>query len=260
MRSSSRIRLMAGVAAVLALCVAPAMAVPVGTEILLDFNNFDTAPGTSYGQWNTVASPGSGYSLALVDLSGTGTGITLNITDDFGGTTNTATNDGWTDVAVPWVDARALDDYFYVRDTGGGTDHNPTAQVVFAGLESDKTYTFDLIGNRNGAAPREADYYVNGLDSGNGNSQGYDAKTDGYDNHVVMTWTAVAPVYNAGSDTWQITLDVQKDLLAADGEFGYISAGRITVAEPVPEPATLGLLALGGLAIAGGAVRRRRQG
>jgi hypothetical protein len=224
-------------------------------EVLIDFNDADTAPGTTYGQWNTIADGETTTSQALVDLDGDGTGITLNITDDF---VDSDIDDGgeWTDTAHPWVDAQALGDYLYLN--WYQSDGNRTGQIVFTGLDQNSLYTFDLIGSRNTGANRSGDYKINGEFSDNdpldpGYSDDYNARYDGYDEHGVMTWADVAPVYNAGSDAWEITLDAG----ANSGDYAYLSAGRITVL--VPEPATLGLLALGGL-MGLTAMRRRRRG
>jgi hypothetical protein len=226
-------------------------------EILIDFNNADTAPGTTYGQWNTIADADTTTSEALVDLDGDSTGITLNITNSF--EDSHAVNQGeWTDVAHPWVDAQALGDYFTLNDYHSSGDE--TGQIVFTGLDQNSLYTFDLIGSKEpgGLGSREGDYKINGEFSDNdasdpGYSDNYHAANDGYNNHAVMTWADVAPVYNAGSDAWEITLDME----ARYKHIAYLSAGRITF--PVPEPATLTLLGVGGLVLAGPAIRRLRR-
>lgn len=106
--------------------------------------------------WNNITNPASGVVYNLVNSNSASTGISIAITDDFLGSSNTNTAAVSETLKFP---STAISDFFY-----GGTT-NPTAGLLLTNLFVDKEYTIKLFASRN-ASPadnRQTTYTVNGL-------------------------------------------------------------------------------------------------
>ena len=193
----------------------------------------NSVTGNPGGNWNTLASA-SGSIANLTDYAtGSGSGVSLAVTDSFGGPGNTDAGQ-WTGAPVfrSWIDPKATNDYHYVQNP------NLTGQITFAGagLDPTKTYRVEILGSRSFAGT-DGTFEVGGRLSDNLNSNLYSAYYDGYQAHEVMTWRDVKAVGG------QIVLDAFN---ASPSVATYLSAIRIT---DQPQPQTI-LLDLGGSGIA----------
>ena len=206
------------VTALLAALVATVGTPAYALDIRVDFAADHTGPS---GSWNTVSvasSPG-GDIANLVDYgTGSGTGISLSVTDAFGDMGMIAGN-AW--AAPPtfrsWIDPAATRDSFYTRMS----DH-PTGQITLSGLDDGQTYRVEVIGSRGDPTSRKGDFRVNSDYSDSRNSDGYDAYYDGHQDHTTMFWRSVTP---SGGE-------IQLDIEPHASQHGYLSAMRITEAPP----------------------------
>jgi hypothetical protein len=212
---------------VLAAAVAIAAAFAVSNcagaiDIRVDFNDALAAPTN----WNLVSSPSVGSSVAdLIDFStGASTGISAVIHDNFGDSSATETVWNAPPAYRPWIDVQANQDYFFVRATLGGEVDNPTGGVTFSGLDPTKTYRVELVGSRDYSSSSSRYFHAiaNGMFSDDSNSDSFNAKTQGYDGHQVMTWRQVT----APDGELVVSLDTDT------GQHGYINALRLTEAPP----------------------------
>lgn len=209
-----------------------AQAVPV-MDLRVDFNNAAASPGTG---WNTVASTAT--DLALVDFNtGVATAVTLTTSASpatYNWSKATTTNHWIAENEGPsWLDEskNAAKDHIYLG-------WNIAGYLTFKNLDPTQLYTIEIISSFNGTYTAALPFYVNGA-----NKQTWNPKTQGYDTGGWLTWTDIAPDANN-----QIVVQVADT--GGHAYNAYVNAIRITA---VPEPATLALLALGGLL----AVRRR---
>lgn len=166
------------------------------------------------------------------------TGITV----DFAGSINDSGSGTNHQGAYP-IDA--AEDYFFTNTSTGAVSSSITLEgltgpaydiVIYASIATD-----------GGLGLRIGDYTVNGAFSDGGVSDDFDPFVDGFTNGTVMTWTNVTPI--AG----EITVEINVPAPATSVNTAVINALEFSV---IPEPASLSLLAAGGLLIAG---RRRRH-
>lgn len=187
-------------------------------DIRIDFAA-NSITGNPSGNWNTLSSP-SGSIANLTDfLTGLASGVSLTVTDSLLGP-GAADAGQWTGTPAfrPWIDPVATNDYHFLQNL------DLTGRIVLAGagIDPNKTYRVEILGNRAGAAGnRTGDYRVGGLYSDNLNSDNYDALVHGFTAHQVMTWASVRP------QGGQIVLDL--DTTAASIAL-YLSAMRLTEA------------------------------
>lgn len=195
--------------------------------ILVDFGTASASP-TLGGTWNELAVSGSG-SVELDDSSGTGSGATLSWTG-FG--TGIATQGAW-GADVLWVDADATADTFH---TVGSTSTDSI--VTIAGL-APGNYSLDLVASRSQgpAEARVSDYRLNGVFADSiPNGDDFNANTDGYIAQSILTWNSVS-LDSSGN----LVLTIDEPV----SSFGYLTALRISEANPVPEPSTFLLAGCG---------------
>lgn len=225
--------------------IASAAAPATGMSLLIDFGAAGAGnPGTTASpdingnSWNNFV-PGGFYSL--VDTLGNMSGIGLSAT------TGVATNNpgGLTTPSVALLGdlaiASATQDYIFVSA-------GATAGFKLDGLDPTKTYDLGLFGTRATTATRETSYVVTGgagpLSTSlvtSGDNIGSDGMYDGNDDTIANV-LGVTP-----NGDGEILIDVS----VLQGNFGYLGAMSIQV---VPAPASLALIAIGGIA----AGRRRR--
>lgn len=219
--------------------------------ILINFGGIAGSPDSGgdgvLTNWNTVAGrdydtkpafdplaageviDSDGVTVAGVSISGTTTSGWYGTST---GNSGTYPGDG-VSTAPAWLDLDAIEVVEW--DSGGGVT------VLIEGLAG-SAYQVDVVAVRSssGTTTREQSYWVNGARA-DGISGDWNAYSQGWEAGGVMTWASVAP--SEGTLTLS-TGDGQ-------GNNSYLAAARITL---VPEPATLSLLGLGGLAM----LRRRR--
>ncbi|MEX0775412.1 MAG: PEP-CTERM sorting domain-containing protein [Phycisphaeraceae bacterium] len=146
------------------------------------------------------------------------------------------------------------------------SDTGTSSTLKFTGLNAGAKYTVEiLVVQINNSGTHRADYKVNGAfgDAGATSDLGgfqFQARDDGasnlstsspdpYGSGKIMKWTAVSPV----SGELVLTGAAVSTFIA--GQIPY-SVIRLTEIAPVPEPATIGLLAIGGAMML---PRRRRN-
>ena len=139
----------------------------------------------------------------------------------------------------------ATRDFFYTQGTNVGT-------IVFSDLNPTTTYNLELYGTRDNTEIRTTLYTATG---GTGVPQTATLQTSGAgagangatgNNNTIVALNGLTPTA-AGL----LSLTVQTN----NGTFGYIGSAALTDTSAVPEPASLGLLGLGGLSL----IRRRRR-
>ena len=143
----------------------------------------------------------------------------------------------------------ATGDYFFT-EVGGNPALNNYSELKLAGLNPNATYDLRMFGTRATDSDRVTRYEVtdaNGMTNLTLQTSGAGIGDGGYNgnNDTIVGLTGLIPDGNS-----EITIGVR----AIEGNFGYIGLLDITE-NVVPEPASLALLGLGGLAFA--AVRRR---
>lgn len=208
------------------------LAAPAQT-IFIDFGTNST--GTS--GWNNVSSTSVMASAAsLTDFdSKTASGITYQITDDFG-SLSTQTGSSFGDFPTT-----STNDFFFGQNT------NPGAAITFAGFDTNTFYTFTFVSYRNatGSDDRSTEFTLNGLTTAG-------VATNSLNNLTTVSITAIRPDENG-----VIVLDIGKAAANTNSNgYFYLNAMKIEVAQ-VPEPGSAAALA-GLFAVAAVALKRRR--
>jgi hypothetical protein len=190
----------------------------------------------STANWSVVGSAGGTISN-LVDASGAATGISL-AAPNFQGVNGNGT-------MTPTPPASTYFPNQVTRDSVYGSDTYPTYTLTFSGLDANTTYTFTIFASRTsaGGSNRETEYFFAG---GTSNTVYLDAAENLSD--IAIT----GQLQPDGSQ--EITLTMSKGP-NNDQSSGYFYLGGMVIeTAPIPEPATLGLLGLGALAL----IRRLR--
>ncbi len=224
--------------------VSPAAAAVMDARV--DLNEI---AGTGPTGWNVIATASVTNPLTPYVLNdfhtGGDSGARLGITDAFGDSGVILTSVAWSNPAAPWVDNLALLDYFYLNNT------NPTGEMVISELDPISKYRIELLSVRSSSSAVDTAYTINGnyglVVDGNGtNTANFNAYTDGYQNEQFMLWEDILP-----DSAGQFTISV------SGAENVFFNGLRISA---VPEPSSLSLLALGGLAMLGGrGIGRQRR-
>ncbi|MEQ9460909.1 MAG: PEP-CTERM sorting domain-containing protein [Phycisphaeraceae bacterium] len=218
-----------------------AMTGAAGAETLLfDFGN--TGRQTSPG-WNNVV-PATTTLFATFDSNNNLTPVGFEITDTFfqtGEPSQLGTESPSGDAAGYPVDA--TDDYFFGHVTAfAGADPNPYGEVKLFNLDPNSTYNFTFFGSRMGVSDiRDASYTVTGTNSLNGVLNASNNESE------VLRLNGIAPDGNN-----EIFIGVAPGPNNSNG-VGFYYINLVQVDRVIPEPASVGLLGLGGLAL----LRRR---
>jgi hypothetical protein len=246
------------------------------TTVLVEFSETLLGDGPG-GTWNKFSAPSGITGGTLVDPTGGATVITFA----FAGTLNNSGNAGTANaydntsaVGNPaWVATTTNNlvagDLFFTDNGTGGPGGVGQATFTFGGLTAGQTFSLDFLGARNtGVADGFYEYSIDGGATFEGLNvlnpdgtlatdawTGFNTKTKSFDNladgYTAHRYMNVSDIALTGS-----TLQFRAtDISATSGNFAALNAMRLTVSDPVPEPAAVGLLAVA----AGASLGRRRR-
>jgi hypothetical protein len=189
-------------------------------DLRIDYGNTSDT-GDPGGSWNTLSDPA--LNATIVDLTdfitGTGSGVGLRVTEALRLPGSTGSNAWSGSPSFPsWIDPKATNDYMFVQTSSGTV----SGQVTFDGLDANDRYRVEILGSRNLSWNDDlrGTYEVQSTPSDSGHSIDYNAESDGFINHEVMTWRSVQP-----DGSGQIVFDMTADDLSVAG---YLSAMRIS--------------------------------
>ncbi|MGD8453814.1 MAG: PEP-CTERM sorting domain-containing protein [Phycisphaerae bacterium] len=215
-----------------------ALAMPAMAESL--FFDFGDEPNHTPGNYNNL--DWHQYPIAdCVNDSGAYTGIGLTVYDAFYTTSanNNGTQSPTGDAAI--FDPQATRDSLYGCTQPWYEQVQPTAGFRLTGLDPALTYDFTIFASRMGSSDnREAQYDITGMNAGSAVLE----SVGNTSNVVVISGISPTP-------TGEITVDVQPGP-NNNNSYGFYYLGAMKM-DVVPEPATLTLLLLGGVAV----LRRR---
>lgn len=203
------------------------------TTIHVDIGRDDN---TTTGNYNNVtATPTS--SLALVDDTGAPSGISLSLSGgSFAG--SGADYGGAYPAEVSGVESSALEDSLFIRNQNNGN----TATITLSGLSASFTYDFLIYGAR-GNNGLEAIFDITDLNGSSSQS----ISTVFNNSTEVVSVMGLAP--DASNEI--VIAFTSENSTSSGAAFNYLGI----TANPIPEPASVTLLALGGL----GLFRRKRS-
>ena len=206
-----------------------------GAAILVDMGDVAGIPS---GNWNCLTDYHAGAAVTnAIDSDGNATAVDIEITTRFGGEASVGS------VGSTVFPDAAADDGFWGRD-----NYQPTNQLTVSDLTPGVEYTFTFY-----AATTSTTYNYEAQWTAAGGSGGGTVALNGAGNTSNTVSVGVTPT--AGG---VVTIDIQKgpnnNAFPGGTDQGRYYFNTMTI-EAVPEPATLGLLALGGSWLA---CRRRR--
>ncbi len=208
-----------------------------GTGATITYNRLEVGSLTSSF---SGANPGT---PSLQDIGGVSTGVTLTKSTDTGSNNNgigADINSGSLTSTANAIFPDVVGRTFTFTDSTGGLSKSGPITYTFGNLNLNSAYTFELLSARATGGSRPTQFTVAGLNSGTGsvNSAG--------NTGALVTISDISPALNG-------TITLTYDRLGTDSAYGYLNGARIT--EVVPEPVSMGLLGLGGVALLG---RRRK--
>ena len=173
------------------------------------------------GFWNTVDNP-------LATLA-----VVRNVDGSVVNGVAVSTSGGWSTIGGPnspswnggqnkvWVDFNAATDYYFAE---------LSADVMVSGLNPFDVFSVELLAARNSepSFARLGYYSIFGKAADGTSSTAFNAKTQGFDQAIILKWTNVRP--NA---LGQVILHTEDN-----GTYAYANAFRITV----PEPSAIGMI------------------
>ncbi len=201
-------------------------------------------PGTD--GWNNVV-PATTSLFGIFDKNGDLVpGVSLEITDTFfqTGEPSTAGSENPVGDAAGYP-VSATDDYFFGHVTGfAGADPNPYGEVTLSGLDPSQAYDFTFFSSRQTVTDvRDTQFEVTGANSGMGIAE------TSNNNSEVVNINGIFP--NANNE---IVVGVRGGPNNDNG-VGFFYINLMEVSPAIPEPASAGLVLLGGLIVA---TKRRR--
>ncbi|MFG0306982.1 MAG: hypothetical protein ACF8Q5_12300 [Phycisphaerales bacterium JB040] len=206
----------------------------------IDFGDLGNITPGNYNNVDHLQNP----VFNLVDTTGAGTGITLNVTDTFWpGSNQSGTGVPAGDAAGIPASATADNLFGSLTEFGGFTE--PTGGITFGGLDATgaTTYDFMFFGSRMGVSDnRETLYSLTGANSGS-------AALDTANNTSDVAWVTGMRADANGEIVLSVTAGENNTNSSGFYYLGYIEIGV------VPTPASAALLGAGALA----ASRRRRS-
>jgi hypothetical protein len=201
--------------------------------IQIQFGNDNDSISTA--NWSVVSSAG-GTTSNLVDAGGAATGISLTA-PNFQGVNGNGTQSP-TPPASTYFPSQVTRDSVYGSDTFG------TFVLTLGGLDANTTYTFTMFASRTGVGDnRETEYFFAGSTS---NTVYLDPAENTSD---IATTSALQP-----DGSQEIVLTMSKGPNNSNSSGYFYLGGMVIETAPIPEPASLGLLGLGALAL----IRRLR--
>lgn len=131
------------------------------TGLVYDTVNIDFGTDVAAEGWNSfTAADGTGEIAALINSSGTYSGIGVNMIDRFNGIN---TNGATTPDANLGIPASVSSRSYYGNTSTWAGREEPTAEMVFTGLSAEKEYTFEFFASRMGVSDnRETKYKLVG--------------------------------------------------------------------------------------------------
>lgn len=214
--------------------------------VLFDFGATLTTSPTNGNYWNNLPSGPSFTNFVTISNTASTWSLTFTSNVAYGG--GTWAPSPTASLGVFNVATATTDGIYYATN-----DIAYPAGITFklGGLDTAKSYNFDLYAGRDSTTTRITKYTVTGTNSTNGtlttSGTGIGIGGVNYNNFEFLSLSNITP-----DGSGQIFVNLE----GTTGGLGYLNAMQVTA---VPEPATSALLALSGVAFAGYIIRRRAR-